>query len=153
MIKDLDPRSEEHAPGGQGRGRGAAIGGSDRQDGEPHERAEADLLRLKTDLEQGKDKLVFTYAGRKYTKDQVKTDLANRFQRFKTDEATLESMRKIHLARQNSVEAAQAETGGLVGLQAAASGGDRKRRGQAADDCRGTEHRAITNSTTANWAA
>ena len=73
-----------------------------------------DLLRLKTDLEQGKDKPVFTYAGRNYTKDQVKTDLANRFQRFKTDEATLESMRKIHLARQNSVEAARQKLEGWL---------------------------------------
>ena len=73
-----------------------------------------DILRLKTDLEQGKDKPVFTYAGRKYSPDQVKTDLTNRFQRFRTDEATLESMRKVYQARQTTAEAARQKLEGWL---------------------------------------
>lgn len=71
-----------------------------------------ELVRLKTDL--AKDKEVYKYGGRAYTAEQVKTDLARRFQRFKTNEATLQSLRQLHVARQTSVEAARRKLEGML---------------------------------------
>lgn len=70
------------------------------------------LLRLKGDLGRGGS--VFMYAGREYTPEQVRTDLANRFERYKTNEATLASLRKIHHARQKSLDAARAKLEGML---------------------------------------
>jgi regulator of replication initiation timing len=64
-----------------------------------------ELLRLKTDLSSGSGS--FIYAGRTYTAQQVKADLAARFDRYKTAEATLASLEEIHRARQRSLEAAR----------------------------------------------
>ena len=64
-----------------------------------------EILKLKTDLASGKE--TFQYGGRKYTLAQVKTDLANRFERYKTSEATLASLQGMHAARQKSVDAAR----------------------------------------------
>jgi hypothetical protein len=70
------------------------------------------ILQLKTDLATDKD--VFRYAGRSYSKEQIKVDLANRFQRFKTVEATLGNLEKIHDARQRSLEAARQKLEGML---------------------------------------
>src|SRR5439155_875805 len=43
-----------------------------------------DLLKLKTDLSSGRE--TFQYAGRRYTVDQVKCDLSNRFERYKSND-------------------------------------------------------------------
>jgi len=71
-----------------------------------------ELMRLKKDLAQ--DKEAYTYGGRAYTAEQVKIDLARRFQRFKTNEATLQSLRQLHAARQASVEAARQKLEGML---------------------------------------
>jgi chromosome segregation ATPase len=71
-----------------------------------------ELLRLKTDLNTGKGP--FRYAGRNYSADEVKTDLANRFQRYKTNEATLTSLQQIHKARQKSLDAARQKLEGML---------------------------------------
>jgi peptidoglycan hydrolase CwlO-like protein len=70
------------------------------------------LIRLKTDLNTGQN--VFRYAGRDYTVNQVKVDLANRFERYKTGEATLASYRQILEARQASLEAARQKLEGML---------------------------------------
>ena len=70
------------------------------------------LMRLKDDAQSGKS--VFRYAGRSYSCAQVKADLANRFERFKTAEATLQSLRKIHLARERSLDAARRKLEGML---------------------------------------
>ena len=70
------------------------------------------ILQLKTDLAANKD--VFQYAGRSYSKEQVKVDLANRFQRYKTVEATLGNLEKIHDARERSLEAARQKLEGML---------------------------------------
>ena len=70
------------------------------------------LMRLKDDATSGKS--VFRYAGRSYSVQQVKEDLANRFERFKTAEATLDSLRKIHSAREKSLEAARRKLEGML---------------------------------------
>ena len=68
-------------------------------------KAEEDILRLKNDLATGQEE--YTYHGRTYTAEQVRTDLANRFERYKTSEATLASLQEIYDARQRSLEAAR----------------------------------------------
>ena len=70
------------------------------------------VMRLKDDLSSAKQE--FRYAGRCYTSDQVKVDLANRFERFKTSEATLASLREIRAARQRSLEAARQKLEGML---------------------------------------
>ena len=70
------------------------------------------LMRLKADLTTGRD--VFRYAGRSYTEDQVRHDLANRFERYKTGDATLESLQKIYRARQQSLGAARDKLEGML---------------------------------------
>jgi phage shock protein A len=72
------------------------------------------ILTLKTDLVGGQS--VFRYAGRSYSRDQVKVDLANRFKRFKTGQATLESLRRVCDARGRSLQAAREK---LEGMRAA----------------------------------
>ncbi len=68
-------------------------------------KARGDILRLKKDLETG-DK-AFYYASRRYTDDQVKSDLEGRFERFKVNEATLDKNQKILTIRQEKLSAAR----------------------------------------------
>ena len=72
----------------------------------------SEVLRLKTDLQSPRDK--YEYAGRSYTVQQVKCDLSNRFERFKTHEATLASFREIHAARSKSLDAARQKLEGML---------------------------------------
>ncbi|HUY36778.1 MAG TPA: hypothetical protein VMV69_28855 [Pirellulales bacterium] len=71
-----------------------------------------EVMRLKTDLST--DKQVFQYAGRSYSAGQVKIDLANRFERFKTHDATLASLKEMQAARQRSLEAARQKLEGML---------------------------------------
>ncbi|HUY88320.1 MAG TPA: hypothetical protein VMV10_06275 [Pirellulales bacterium] len=71
-----------------------------------------DMMRLKADLATGKD--LFQYAGRSYSVGQVKIDLANRFERYKTHDATLASLKEMHQARQRSLEAARQKLEGML---------------------------------------
>jgi chromosome segregation ATPase len=71
-----------------------------------------EILRLKADVAEAKE--VYTYAGRDYTAEQVKTDLANRFERYKTNQATLDSLRQIYDARQKSLDAARQKLEGML---------------------------------------
>lgn len=66
-----------------------------------------ELARLKDDVSSGKDS--FHYAGRTYTVSQVKSDLTNRFERYKTADQTINSLRDIHAAREKQLEAAKAK--------------------------------------------
>ncbi len=71
-----------------------------------------DVVRLRTDLAE--DQGTYHYAGRSYSIDQVKTDLACRFERYKTNEATLASLRDILTAREQSLEAARQKLDGML---------------------------------------
>jgi len=73
------------------------------------------LMRLKADLGGGQG--VFKYAGRTYTAQEVKTDLANRFERYKTGDATLASLKEIHKARQRSLDAARSKLEGMLAMK------------------------------------
>jgi len=61
------------------------------------------LMRLSSEVKSGKDK--FHFAGRSYTVSQVKVDLANRLERVKTADATINSLRDILVARTQGLEA------------------------------------------------
>lgn len=63
------------------------------------------LQKLKTDLSAKQP--VFVYAGTRYTEDQVKKDLSNRFERFKISEATLASLREMQQVRQQSIQSSK----------------------------------------------
>lgn len=76
------------------------------------EQEKSHLMRLRTDLTSEKD--VFRYAGRTYSAEQVRMDLANRFDRYKTGEATLASLEQIHDARQRRLEAARRKLEGMM---------------------------------------
>lgn len=67
--------------------------------------AKADILRLKGDLERGES--YYVYVGRSYTANQVENDLANRWDRFKVKEATVENLHKVLEAREARLTAAQ----------------------------------------------
>ncbi len=70
------------------------------------------IMRLTDDL--AKEKEEYTYAGRTYAVEQVKTDLTNRFNRYKTGDATLASLEQIHAARQKSLRAAKQRLEGTL---------------------------------------
>lgn len=70
------------------------------------------LMKIKVDLSS--EKKVFQYSGRRYSVEQVKSDLAHRFQRYKTGEETLASLKQMQTARQNSVEAARQKLEGML---------------------------------------
>ncbi len=76
------------------------------------EKERTELVRLKNDLGTGNS--VFHYAGRQYTAPQVKADLANRFERFKTTDATLASLKDIEQARVRSLGAAREKLEGML---------------------------------------
>jgi predicted nucleic acid-binding Zn-ribbon protein len=70
------------------------------------------IMRLKTDLTSAST--AHTYNGRTYSVKQVKADLSNRFERFKTTDATLGSLKDIHAARKQSLEAARQKLEGML---------------------------------------
>lgn len=72
----------------------------------------AELARLQDDLSSGDER--FQYAGRSYSADQVAVDLARRFERFKTKNATLDSLKEMHEARQASLMAARDKLEGML---------------------------------------
>jgi len=72
---------------------------------------EAELMRLRTDLVSGKE--AYEYGDRTYTSEQVKLDLARRFERYKTSEATLASLEQTYRARQRGLEAARERLEGI----------------------------------------
>lgn len=71
-----------------------------------------ELMTLKDDLAANKS--VYRYAGRDYSADQVKIDMANRFERYKTNDATLGSLKEMHEARQRSLDAARQKLEGML---------------------------------------
>ena len=70
------------------------------------------IMRLKADLAVAKDS--YQYGSRSYTAAEVKADLANRFERYKTGEATLTSLKQVHEARLKGLAAAQQKLEGML---------------------------------------
>jgi len=71
-----------------------------------------DVLRLKADLAKGER--TYRYAGHVYAADDVREDLANRFERYKVEGTTLENLKKMHQARLGSLEAARKKLAGMM---------------------------------------
>ncbi|RCS40542.1 hypothetical protein DTL42_24520 [Bremerella cremea] len=74
--------------------------------------SKTDIVRLKSDLDSGST--YFTYAGHEYSRSAVQTDLAGRFERFKTQDATRVKLESILRARQQGLEAARAKLDGML---------------------------------------
>jgi len=66
---------------------------------------ETEIMQLKSHLDAGKD--YFEHAGFRYSNAEVQTDLANRFERYKTNDLTLDNLRKVLLSRRQSLNAAR----------------------------------------------
>ncbi|HEX5442558.1 MAG TPA: hypothetical protein VFW87_01960 [Pirellulales bacterium] len=75
-------------------------------------REKTEIMKLKGDLSTVQP--VYHYAGRKYTVAQVKVDLANRFERYKTHDALLVNLRDMHTARRASLDAARQKLEGMM---------------------------------------
>lgn len=73
---------------------------------------ESNIMKMKTDLESGESYIY--YRGERFAKDQVKADLANRFERFKTNDATLISLNKVMHARRTSLDAAREKLDAMI---------------------------------------
>jgi chromosome segregation ATPase len=71
-----------------------------------------ELVKLKNDAST--QLASYQYGGRSYTISQVKADLANRFERFKTNDATLASLKDIQVARKKSLDAARQKLEGML---------------------------------------
>lgn len=72
----------------------------------------ADILALRRDLDKGDD--VFQYAGRSYDRQEVKADLARRFERFRNAEDIVKSKEKILVAREKSLQANRDKLEGMI---------------------------------------
>ncbi len=72
-------------------------------------KSRSDILRLKDDLASGSlsGKVHFTYAGRKYSENQVREDLENRFKQFQVHEQTTDKLKQVLVAREKNLEAAR----------------------------------------------
>jgi hypothetical protein len=71
-----------------------------------------DILRLQADL--GQNKGTYHYASRTYTCDEVKQDLARRFNRFKVSDDTLASMKQMRDAREKNLDAARQKLSAMI---------------------------------------
>jgi chromosome segregation ATPase len=71
-----------------------------------------EILALRRHLDQGQQ--TYQFASRTYTAGEVRRDLACRFERFKTAEATLASKKQILSAREKSVTAAREKLEGML---------------------------------------
>jgi len=74
-----------------------------------------DIIRLQADLSTGNG--VFRYAGHTYSKNEVKQDLSRRFNRFKTADATLASLKQMRDARQRNLDAAREKLTAMIAAQ------------------------------------
>jgi len=74
---------------------------------------EKSIKRLNVDLSSGVEYV--TYHGVEYTASDVKRDLANRFDEFKTDNETLTNLKKLRATRMDNLKSVR---GKLAGMQA-----------------------------------
>src|SRR2546423_7481226 len=69
------------------------------------DKSKKDILRLQSYLAQ--NKVEYHYASHKFTCDQVKHELSNRFNRFNVADDTLASMKQMRDAREKNLDAAR----------------------------------------------
>ena len=75
-------------------------------------REKGQITQLRTAVVSGDSE--FRFGGRKYTVEQVKLDLTNRFERYKMGESTLSNLRQMQLARQKGLDAARQKLEGTL---------------------------------------
>lgn len=81
------------------------------QDGQLGKQRQA-IMTLKNDLSS--PQTVYVYNGRSYSPNQVKIELAARFERYKTEDATVKSLHQIRSAREQSLNAARQKLDGMI---------------------------------------
>jgi hypothetical protein len=113
MVRDLEPeiRRSMHIIAKEE----VAVEQLDQQIGTNQEKTEKekrDILRLQADLGRGKN--LYHYASRTYSSDEVKQDLARRFNRFKVSDDTLASMKQMRDARVKNLDAAQQKLAAMI---------------------------------------
>jgi hypothetical protein len=116
MVKDLEPeiRRSMHVIAKE-EVEVAELDKRVQQATEKSDKDKGEIMRLQADLKTGNSK--FHYAGHSYTSGEVKEDLARRFNRFKTVDGTLESMKKMRDARQANLEAARQKLTAMMAAQ------------------------------------
>ena len=70
------------------------------------------IMTLKTDLSS--PQTVYVYNNKSYSPQQVKLELAHRFDRYKTEDATLKSLEQIRTAREQSLSAGRQKLDGMI---------------------------------------
>ncbi|HVT30111.1 MAG TPA: hypothetical protein VHE81_19010 [Lacipirellulaceae bacterium] len=113
MVRDLDPeiRRSMHVIAKEE----VALEQLNQQISGSQEKADKDkqdILRLQTDLGQNKNS--YHYASRTYTCNEVKQDLARRFNRFKVADDTLASMKQMRDAREKNLDAARQKLSAMI---------------------------------------
>ncbi len=73
---------------------------------------QSELETLHADVKSGKK--VFEYCGKKYTPEQVRTDMTRRFDRLRTGKATLEAQQKSLVARERNLDGARQKLDGML---------------------------------------
>lgn len=116
MVRDLDPeiRRSMHVIAKEE----VAVEQLNERLEAAHQKAEQekrDILRLQSDLQSGESR--FRYAGNSYSAAEVRQDLARRFTRFKTNDATLESLQQMRDARQRNLDAAREKLSAMMSAQ------------------------------------
>ncbi|HEX6964090.1 MAG TPA: hypothetical protein VF175_19635, partial [Lacipirellula sp.] len=116
MVKDLEPeiRRSMHVIAKEE----VEVAELDKRVTAALEKAEQDkseIIRLQSDLKTGKS--VFRYAGHTYSEDEVKEDLARRFNRYKTVDGTIESLQAMRDARQRNLDAARQKLTAMIAAQ------------------------------------
>ncbi|MFO0914939.1 MAG: hypothetical protein U0795_18415 [Pirellulales bacterium] len=83
---------------------------------ESQQKAEREnLQQLSSDLQSGGTR--FVYSGRDYTADQVRQDLKDRFECYKTNDQTLTSLQSMLAARENSLAKARRKVSEMVSMK------------------------------------
>lgn len=116
MVRDLEPeiRRSMHVIAKEE----VEVAELDRRLKQAEENAAKDkseIMRLQSDLCSGSR--VFHYAGHTYSKEQVEEDLARRFNRYKSVDSTMESMRQMRDARQRNLDAAREKLTAMMAAQ------------------------------------
>lgn len=76
----------------------------------------SDIMRLKGDLESASQSgsVHFTYKGRKFSEQQVREDLSNRFKQFQVHEQTTDKLMQVLAARERNLDASRRKLEGML---------------------------------------
>ena len=73
------------------------------------------IIRLNADLASGSEH--FVYTGNAYTAKEVKRDLKNRFEEYKTDESTLKNLKRLLATRMSNLSTARNKLADMQSVQ------------------------------------